>query len=67
MKRVVLEAAERCFLLTAGPEEVYRNPCKHMQTGSMFDETPPDEMQKDLLARHDPIIQLALTLCVLRM
>ena len=60
MERIVPEAAERLFLLNANPEEVYRYLCKHTQSQSMFDQTLPDEIQKDLLARNEPIIDLAL-------
>ena len=60
MERIVPEAAERVFLLNASQEEVYRYLREHMRRRSAIDETLPDAVQKELMARKEPIIDLAL-------
>jgi len=60
MKRIVPEAAERLFLLNANPEEVYRYLRELAQTPTAFGYTLPDELQKDLVSRAEPIIHLAI-------
>ncbi len=60
MERILPEAAERIFLLNASPEEVYRYLREHTQTPMAFGYALSDDLQKELVSRAEPIVDLAL-------
>ena len=61
MKRITPEAAEEYFLMNAAPETVYEYLREHMKRGGDSNkEVVSEEVQKKLLERKHPIIDLAL-------
>ena len=60
MERIEPEAVEEYFLRKAAPEVVYDYLRRQFVRKGMLDRPFSKEIQKSLLARHDPIIDLAL-------